>query len=84
MAMFLFFACSAIVICSGILVDLKIFSSLLKWHLEVIYKTINQLYAFVRDRYKVQKLRPVLIYFLFCLGLVHANSSTKRTCDLSI
>ena len=56
MAMFLFFACSAIVICSGILVDFKIFSSLLEWHLEVIYKTNNQLYAFVRDRYKVQKL----------------------------
>ena len=54
MAMFLFFACSAIVICSGILVDFKFFfSSLLEWHLEVIYKTNNQLYAFVRDRYKV-------------------------------
>ena len=84
MAMFLFFACSAIVICSGVLVDFNIFFQSLEWHLEVIYKTNYQLNAFVRDRYKVQKLPPVLIYFLFCLSLDHANSSTKRTCDLSI
>ena len=82
MAMFLFFACSAIVICSGVLVDFNFFFQ--SFGMAVIYKTNNQLFAFVRDRYKVQKLRPVLIYFLFCLSLDHADSSTKRTCDLSI